>query len=221
MVADGGVGSTASGADTRTRLLQAAAEMIDSVGEAGLRIAEIAAAAGVREPSVYHFFGSRAGLVEAAQVLRYGDAQSQGVRRFAKALDDCSSREEFVQVVEAVLRWTFSTDRAAARAVRISVLGSAMKRPALLEQLVQHQRESSTILAEALRDARDRGWARPDLDPMAAATWVIGQVTGRLLAELDPEYLDGDEWNDLAVRGTLAVLVGPPTPHPSVPHPSV
>ncbi|MDH6239286.1 TetR/AcrR family transcriptional regulator [Aurantimicrobium minutum] len=58
-------------ASTKDRLLAAAVEVIDNSGIKELRIRDIAALAGVKEPSVYHFYGSRDALVEAAQAFRY------------------------------------------------------------------------------------------------------------------------------------------------------
>lgn len=53
-------------ADTRARLLNAAADLIaaDSSGEFSLR--EVCDAVGVQMPTLYHYFGSKQGLIDAA-----------------------------------------------------------------------------------------------------------------------------------------------------------
>lgn len=55
-----------SNADTRTKLLNAAADLIaaDSSGEFSLR--EVCDAVGVKMPTLYHYFGSKQGLIDAA-----------------------------------------------------------------------------------------------------------------------------------------------------------
>jgi AcrR family transcriptional regulator len=59
------------GEDTRSRILNAAIEMMESGGEASIRVAAIAAKLNIAEPSIYHHFTNRAALVEAAYVEWY------------------------------------------------------------------------------------------------------------------------------------------------------
>lgn len=174
-----------------------------------MRVREVAEAAGASEPSVYHYFGSRAGLVEAAQVVRYGNALTVGLEHFAAAAEQCTTGDDFRRAIESSLLWSFGSDRAGHRSERLSVLGSALQRPALLEQIVLTQREITEVLASVLRSAQQRGWTRPDLEPTAAATWVIGGIMGRNLVEMDPDHFDGEEWDRVAVSATLYAIVGP------------
>ncbi|MBM9465168.1 TetR/AcrR family transcriptional regulator [Aeromicrobium sp. YIM 150415] len=51
--------------DTRTRLLNAAAEMIAASPGEDVSLRAICAAVGVKMPTLYHFFGSKRGLIEA------------------------------------------------------------------------------------------------------------------------------------------------------------
>ncbi|HIY66712.1 MAG TPA: TetR/AcrR family transcriptional regulator [Candidatus Agrococcus pullicola] len=51
--------------DTRTRLLNAAAEMIASAPGEEFSLRAVCDAAGVKMPTLYHFFGSKQGLIEA------------------------------------------------------------------------------------------------------------------------------------------------------------
>ncbi|WP_309633504.1 TetR/AcrR family transcriptional regulator [Aeromicrobium sp. SORGH_AS_0981] len=52
-------------ADTRTRLLDAAAEMIASAPGEEVSLRAVCAAAGVQMPTLYHFFGNKQGLTDA------------------------------------------------------------------------------------------------------------------------------------------------------------
>src|ERR1700760_660480 len=53
-------------AETRSRLLRAAADVFAARGYDGTRVADIAAAAGVSNSALYAHFGSKAGLLVAA-----------------------------------------------------------------------------------------------------------------------------------------------------------
>jgi len=51
--------------DSRAGLLHAALEPISRKGYDAVGVQEIAEAAGVAKPTLYHFFGSKGGLLEA------------------------------------------------------------------------------------------------------------------------------------------------------------
>ncbi len=203
--------SVPSEADTRTRLLEAAVEIIEAKGEVGLRIRDIAAAAGVTEPSIYHFFGSREGLIVAAQAHRYVHGQITALREFEQAVYGCRTKKQFIEIVRQALTNVYSTPASVAtRSTRINVLGSAQTRPELARQLGESQRLANKALAEPLRFARDKGWVRQDVDLTILAAWIIGQINGRVLMEIDPVEEDMKKWNEISIDAVLAMFGHPP-----------
>jgi AcrR family transcriptional regulator len=79
--------------DRRTQLLDATIVVIARRGVRGLRVQEVAAEAGVSVPLLYHYFGSREGLLEAAlfAVSEHADRYSTSL-----AAGATSAREELV-----------------------------------------------------------------------------------------------------------------------------
>jgi AcrR family transcriptional regulator len=196
--------------DTRTRLLEAAIEIIDTKGEVGLRVRDIAAAAGVTEPSIYHFFGSREGLIIAAQAHRYVHGQVAAFRNFEQAVYTCRTKKQFVQIARQTLTAVYENPQAVGvRSARVNVLGSAQTRPELARQLADAQRVANKALAEPLRFARDKGWVRKDVDLEILAAWVIGQINGRVLMEIDPIADDMKKWDDISIDAVLTMLGHP------------
>ena len=198
--------------DTRTRLLEAAIDIIDSKGEVGLRVRDIAAAAGVTEPSIYHFFGSREGLIIEAQAHRYIFGQVTPLQTFAQAVYACRTKKQFVEVVKQTLANIYENPASTiVRSARVNVLGSAQTRPELARRLADAQKIANDTLAEPLAFARDKGWVRKGVDLHVLASWIIGQINGRVLVELegDPEELR--KWNEVSTDAVLAMLGHPPT----------
>jgi AcrR family transcriptional regulator len=82
-----------SAAETRDRLLLAAAQLLDESGNTTVSTRAICERAGVEAPTLYHHFGNKQGLIDA--VLRHGfnqyvdagrqDATSIPSRRFVGA----------------------------------------------------------------------------------------------------------------------------------------
>jgi len=193
---------------TRDRLLRAAIEAIDLDGIPGMRVREVADKAGVTVPSVYHFFGSKDGLVDAALAQRYSRGLLELTQKFAELSLACTSAEQLWAVVERVVLAVFQPDRIPVRSVRADVLGSAQSRPHLRDAVALAQRESHDLLSATLRELQSRGWVREDLDTDAFAVWYTGMVNGRVVLEIDPTQCDGDAWNEIARLATVSLLRG-------------
>jgi AcrR family transcriptional regulator len=198
------------GAETRDQLIEAAIAVIETDGEQAIKVRDIATRAGVTEPSLYHFFGDRNGLIEEAQAVRFGRDQMDVLAGFADAILACQSRQDFVELVRTAFTNALQPTRSPQRFTRINVLGSIQGRPNLQRKLADHQQETNKVVGDALRVAQKLGFIRPDLDCYTLAVWTVGLATGRVLIEIDPELVDGDEWNRLAVEALLAATGNPP-----------
>lgn len=196
-------------ANTRSRLLESAIDVIDEDGIKALRVRDISARAGVKEPSVYHYFGSRDGLIEAAQAQRYIRGLLELTQVFDNLVRQCASRQAFIETIRTVTSAIFADERQLVRAVRADVLGSAMSRPELKIAVAQAQRESHNLLDSTLTFAQSQGWVIPQLDTMAFSVWYTGMVNGRLVYEIDPSQCSSEAWDKIAVDVTISALCGP------------
>jgi AcrR family transcriptional regulator len=193
---------------TRTRLLAAAVDAIDSAGVLGVRVRDVAEKAGVAVPSVYHFFGNKDGLVDAALALRYSRGLVELTQKFADLSLACATEDEFWIVVDTVIGAVFTPDRSAVRSVRADVLGIAQTRPQLRAAVVLAQRVNHDLLSKTLVELKERKWVAASLDVEAFSLWYTGMVSGRVVLEIDSSQCDGDAWNEIARRATVALLRG-------------
>jgi AcrR family transcriptional regulator len=191
---------------TRENLLNAAIEVIDHSGIKAVRVRDIAARAGVKEPSVYHYFGSRDGLIEEAQAQRYSRGLLELTQVFDSLVKSCTSAEEFQAAVRKVIGAVVAPDREQVRAVRADVLGSAMSRPELKAAVAAAQSQSHSVLSGSISFAQQQGWVHPELDTKAFAVWYTGMVNGRLVYEIDPLQCSSHEWDSIAIDATLHLL---------------
>lgn len=198
------------GDSTRDRLIDAAIEIIDASGEQAVKVREVAARAGVTEPSLYHFFGDRNGLIEEAQSERFRRNQMDVLGDFAAAIIECETREDFVALVRTSFAGAMSQDRADRRFARMNVIGSIQGRSGLLERVTEQQRNVLKVVGDAMRVAQRLGFIRPDVDCYALTMWTIGMAQGRTLIEMDPTLVDGDAWNRVATDALLAATGNPP-----------
>lgn len=108
--------STAVTVDSRTGLLRAALALFAAKGYDAAGVQEVAEAAGVAKPTLYHFFGSKRGLLEAlfaeygskldhavAEAAQYAGDLSFTLDRIAAAYVDFATREPVFYRMELAL----------------------------------------------------------------------------------------------------------------------
>ena len=190
---------------TRQRLLEAAIEVISTEGEAGIRVGEIADAAHVTKPSVYHFFGDRDGLITAALAEMYLRTLLFRHEELLDAARRTETAAAYHELAERVVRSFFTEAGRSRRALRARVLGAAVDRPRLQAALVDMHRTATAVVVEFAEIGREKGYTRFRSTPGIAALFTITAVAGRHYAEIDPD-IDLAEWDELVVTLIRYVL---------------
>lgn len=199
-------GSFDPAVNSKDMILTLAMKAIDEGGEASLRVKKIADDAGTAVTSIYHFFGSREGLVEAAQIARFEAGYAEGRRMVLESAQSVETREEFANLVEAVLRDLFSSRHNHNRLRRINVVGSAVTRPELLAAINDSQRLWLAEIVEGLMVAQQRGFIAPDADVATVATWHLVTVNGFAAIEGDSTGADVAKWVDYYIDTMLRAV---------------
>ena len=188
------------------RLLDATMEAIDAHGEGAVRVQDIVDAAGVPVPILYRHFGSREGLLQAAQIERMvGELESElfEIRAAFAAVHDAAA---FRSLFDQMLTVVNAADRRTARWRRVNIVGSTYGRPRLAESVHEVQQRFLTGFADVLRGAQQRGWVRADLDVHAFSAWFAGQSLGRILIELGGGTESDEAWNAISTAAIRHVL---------------
>jgi len=193
---------------TRSRILNAAIKMMETGGESSVRLSAIAEDLGIKEPSIYHHFTNRTELLNAAYVEWYWQCLKTEIPVEAMMVL-VDSREDYVRAVRKSMEWSYQPERHHARAIRVSVLGAAQRNPDLAIAINDINKKFLATIADAASVAQQKGWLRADLDPMATAYWLHGQIIGRTVAEMDPGHVDLAEWDKVSFEAVLGVLLAP------------
>lgn len=208
--------STTNGADNpsaTTRLLELAINALDEGGEASVRINDVIDAAGVGPPTLYRAFGSREGLIVAAQIERFRRSLWVEPHHYAM-LTTCDTAAEFREAVIAVVDGITASDRTGYRRTRLHVLGTSITRPELIESLLALEDQFRDVIQPILDRAHDRGWIRADIDTNTWALWFLDQVNGWANIELHScsvmERAPG--WRDIARDSVVRSLFGTTNP---------
>jgi AcrR family transcriptional regulator len=193
---------------THQKILDEAIRIIETSGEASLRVHDIEVAVDVTPPSIYHFFGSREGLVIAAQEERLVRSFAEFNAVSASILRGVSSRAELRDAFLNILTMIYDPSRSLARQQRLFALGSVEGRPELAVVLGEAARSFLRQLAENFQVFKDIGWTRPDLDLEAFIQWLAGQILGRVYIEIGCEPAPNPAWDAISIDAVMFVAFG-------------
>lgn len=180
--------------------------MINDGGEVAVNVNKVAKAAGVTVPSLYHFFGSREGLIEEAQAFRF----EEGMRLVGVALNEqlalATTKAKYQSILRKYLESVTSDGQANFRAARNSVLVSAINNPRLAKRITQIQLDQVTRVEGYFRVGKSHGWIKRDVDIATIVTWVMTLLNGRILIDLDPKKRHNREWNKMFVDSVMRAI---------------
>jgi AcrR family transcriptional regulator len=186
-------------ADTRERLLRAAATVFAERGYDGTRVADIAAAAGVSNGALYAHFDSKAELL--VQALR-----THGRRLLAElfAADPDRSITELLLVIGRSLpRGRDSGD------LIIEGLVAARRDQDVAEPMRDYMGERADWLAGLMRIAQAGAELDSALSPDALAHFCLLLAMGSALVTEDMHGVDDAEW--MALLSRVVTALAPPT----------
>ncbi|GAA1001094.1 hypothetical protein GCM10009555_105070 [Acrocarpospora macrocephala] len=188
-------------AETRERLLRAAAEVFAERGYDGTRVADIAAAAGVSNGALYAHFGSKAELLVAA-------LRAHG-RRLLAGLFAADPDRSITDLLLAIGRW-LPRRRDPSRFLIVEALVAARRDADVAGPTRAYVGERADWLAELVRLGQAGDELDPALSPGALAHFCLLLAMGSALITPDLHAVDDEEWTALLTR--LATALAPAAP---------
>ena len=191
--------------DTKRLLIDVAIRHLSLYGWEGTQLPAIVDEVHVAKSSVYHFFGSREGLLAAATAEQY---RRTLLAEDARVLDDaraCQTEQEFLSFVEReLLRVATDPMTIASRKERVIIAAAALTREELSEDVAAAQQVFVHAMAGIISEAQERGLINSSVNPTSYASWLHGMTLGRTLTE--SSCSDPLTWLAVAVPAALAPL---------------
>lgn len=184
-------------AETRARLLRAAADVFAARGYEGTRVADIAAAAGVSNSALYAYFGSKAELLVAALRAHGG-----------RVLADLLAADPERPVADLLLQVGRSLPKCGddRSYLAVEALIAARRAEGVAEPMRAYTSERAGWLAGLMLAGQADGDLDPALSPDALAHFCMLLAFGSSLLTPDLHRVDEAEWSALLARvvGALA-----------------
>jgi AcrR family transcriptional regulator len=196
-------------AEGRARLLAAAIRHLESYGEADLRVTDIAEEADVALGLIRHHFGSRDGLVAAAQQRRVEGATREDFEAARAVLSEVEDNATLLARIATLTHAVTDRSRADVRLSRFAAIASAHGRPDARTAISATVGELLDDLALLIMEAQVRGLVRRDLDARAVATFIQSYALGLVIHDLDPKGPPPEKLINVIVAA-LTTVFGPP-----------
>lgn len=180
--------------DIRDSILELAITVIDEQGEQAIRTNHIAAEINITPPTLYHHFGSREGLIEAAQAERFFRSLIVDTEILEQQLKTATTKADLLTAVNELFLRRDDPTRNVIRWKRLNALGSAFARKNLEQRIAAVHNQIVTRAAHALLPFQRQGFIRQDIDVRAVVAWYNGAVLGKSLIMLDGSDIDIEQW---------------------------
>ncbi|MBA2386017.1 MAG: TetR/AcrR family transcriptional regulator [Acidimicrobiia bacterium] len=203
---------TSAGANpSRRALLDTAVVMIEEWGLDGFTVDELLVESGTSSSSLYHHFGSREGLLIAAQEERYRRlARGEDLRNLDGGLAATTTEEFLAYVARQIERIVTDPANRAVRRSRLEAAARSMASPELATRTAAVQEMMFDVIAAMFDVAQARGLIDLGLDTRAYAAWFHGMTLGRTVTEAGS--VGTDAWLAVAIPAALAPLRPPAQP---------
>jgi AcrR family transcriptional regulator len=189
-------------AETRERLLRAAADMFAERGYDGTRVADIATAAGLSNGALYAHFASKAELL-------VGALRAHGRRLLAELFATDPSRSVTDLLLVAGRRLARRRDPRGY--LIVEALVAARRDQDVARPMRHYMGERADWMAGLMRVAQADGQLDPALSPDALAHFCLLLAMGSALITPDLHAVGETEWADLLTRLVTALAPADPT----------
>lgn len=190
------------------RVLEFATAELAENGPVAFNLDRVIETSGVSRGSIYHHFGSKAGVITAAEAMDLLKAYHDGNLATRQIVERASSGDELIEWVGLAVQMGSGEQGRRARARRIATIAAAEQIPALREVLTDAQRSGVAYYAETLRRAVERGLIAPTMPVLAIANVIQSLLVGRTVIDVLGDVDQESEWCD-AVVSLIATMLKP------------
>lgn len=164
--------SESKSAQTRSRILDAAAHVLSERGYAGLRLTDVAVAAELQAPAIYYYFPSRDDLIEEVMWCGIADMREHVVAVLEGLADGTPALDRLLVAAEAHLRHELEiSDYTTASIRNAGQVPQAIRKRQILEE-----ERYGDVWRRLVNDVARAGVLRPELDLYIAQMLVLGAL---------------------------------------------
>lgn len=194
-------------AETRARLIEATAKLLDSTPTGEITTKAVLEASGVSHGSMYHQFADLQDLIDAAMLHRLSAATIADIAQAEALLEVISTPEEAIEALLSIHAMQVSAMRAKIRKERTRIIGRAIDRPELREAVSEDLASLIGAMEVVVTDWKNKGWLADGLDVKAVATFIYSYTFGKVTDDIQPVPIPAEDWLAVVRAAISSILV--------------
>lgn len=164
--------------------------------ESLIRIPEICDATGVNYGSVYHHFGSREGVIDAAYNQLFSDLVQRDIDELSNVSQQSVDIDEFLVRIQPLIGLlSAGEERRQSRAMRARIVAASLTRPELATLIGATESRLTAELRDVMSMGQDRGFVRKDVSAWSLAVLIQAIVFGRVLDDVTTTPIEQEDWD--------------------------
>jgi AcrR family transcriptional regulator len=192
---------------TKTRLIETAAELLESQFPEAIQVDEILDKSGVSKGSLYHHFEDLGELLEAAQVARYATWVDRSISLIVPVLSGAKNRDDILNGLQTLTTYTQSSEYKSTRFSRARTLANSQHSERFKMALGLEQDRLTTALEDLVSEAKNKGLFKPELDSRIVAVFIQSYTLGKIVDDVVPTPMDQEKWDDFILIMLNATMV--------------
>jgi AcrR family transcriptional regulator len=195
------------------KVLDAVSDRLMVSDEMLIRIPEICESTGVNYGSVYHHFGSREGVIDAAYSLIFSRIVDEDITSLHQVNDTAETIDEYVGAIRQLLeRISMGEEGAQRRAITSRIVAAAITRPDLKLLIGMDLARLTDELLRIAHYGQAKGWMRHDVSAQSIAMLLQAVVLGRTLDDISLIPHSDAEW-DFTLVALFMEMLNVPVSH--------
>lgn len=194
------------GRATIDKLLEVTINELDRVGLAKIDVDSLLRKSKISKGSLYHHFGSKNGLLAAAEAQQFMKHLSTESELLRVLIEKCETKQDFVDLVASVIKISSLEENRGFRKKRIRAIAMSFNDKNLAQVMKSAQIDASQYLAESFKIAKDRGWIKQEVDLLALSYWIQGVFIGHIMLDITGLTEHEQNWSLVTVQALQAFL---------------
>jgi AcrR family transcriptional regulator len=192
---------------TKTRLIETTAELLEKQFPQEIQVDEILEKSGISKGSLYHHFDDLGELLEAAQVFKYAAWVDRSIGLIVPVLSSVKTREEIIQGLAVLTKYTQSSEYRATRFYRARTLANSEVSDRFRKALGIEQDRLTAALEDLVAEAKNKGLFKAHLDNRVIAVFIQSYTLGKIVDDIVPSPIFQETWDGFILEMLTNTLV--------------
>jgi len=180
--------------------------MLDGPDPEHVTVEDVLSRSGVSRGSLYHHFEDFEELYETGLAYRITQWVTDSAEAIENIFLNASSSRDIREGVRAITAATQGANRRLNRLERARAFGLAGFNPRFQAVLGVEQARMTEVFRSLIERAKERGWVKPSVDPMAMAVFIQAYTLGRVVDDISPDKVDPEKWTELIDDVVVQIL---------------